>query len=330
VKRFWWVLAMAVVVAATPLGLASSASASEGMTAVLAESTLSPDTAEIEGRATDAVSAALTGRGIRVLTAAEKRAKLRERADTLCDGLDCAASVLRALGTDMLVAVAVSVQGERTDVIVTLVDPEERHVDGTARVESEGLETASRAALAMALERWPARGGVPVRVEGSPLGAAVTVDGRPAGTLPLDLRLVPGTHRLAASMLGHKTEEQDLAVPPDASRPLLVSFALAPTEAPERPTAGWDYALGGALAATALTYGVAGFVALAKDGRCEQYAGGGCTDRYVFEGRDAARYAVPALVAAGLAVPILWKRPIQLLLGRQSDRSAWLSVKGSF
>jgi hypothetical protein len=330
VKRSWWVLATAAVLAALPFSLASSAAANEGLTAVLAESTPSPDAAEIEERATEAVTAALAGRGVRVLTAQEKRARLRERADTLCDGLDCAASVLRALGTDMLVAVAVSVQGERTDVIVTLVDPEEKHVDGTARVGAEGLETASRAALAVALERWPARGGVPVRIEGSPLGAAVTVDGRPAGTLPLDLRLVPGTYRLAASMLGHETAEQNLAVPPDAGRPLLVSFALAPSEAAKRPTAGWDYALGGALAATALTYATAGLVALAKDGRCEKHAQGGCTDRYVFEARDAARYAVPAIVAAGLAVPILWKRPIQVFLGRRNDTSAWLSVKGSF
>lgn len=219
----WW---LATLVAATALPAPSA----RAEIAVLSSSEESSTPIEVQRAAYDAIMESLIAANYRVMTSEEADTKLQ--GSRACRGLDCASSVLNAIGAHMLVALAVD-SGEASTsriVLVTLVDAEGRHVNGEATVEAD-VPTAARAAFQRAYTKWPARGGVSLRIEGEPAGATVSLNGRAVGVLPFEKPVAPGTHEVVIDKKDYGSWTQRVNVPPTPETPVVVNVRL------ERPGA---------------------------------------------------------------------------------------------
>jgi hypothetical protein len=74
--------------------------------------------------------------------------------------------------------------------------------------------------------------GVPVRIESSPAGARVLVDGLEAGAAPLDLTLSSGQHEVRAELEGHQAAAVSFSVQPGEAaewRPVLARQSAGPS-----------------------------------------------------------------------------------------------------
>lgn len=169
----------------------------------------SPAPSPADVAAYDAVLEALAAANIQTISSEEAKARLFEAAQNPCLDVDCAGSVLRALGADMLVAVAIGeTDGQLVDVVVGLVDADGVYVNAEAPIENGDVARAARAAIVHALTKWPLRGRIPLEIDGSPAGAMVIVDGQPRGVLPLEVRVQPGEHTITVSHESRKVERR--------------------------------------------------------------------------------------------------------------------------
>jgi PEGA domain len=237
-----------------------------------------PTPTAMEQLAQQTAAQALAAANIHIIDAAEARQRLRQAAENPCLEVNCASSVLRVLDADMLVAVTLASDGE---VLVALVDASGKHVNATAPSQVEGVEAATRAAVNRALSKWPARGLVPIVLSGTPVGATVTVDGQPRGTLPLEMRVQPGHHEIVITMDGYLGKRELVELSGAESAPPSLDIALEPELARSSSERGVTVAL-----VAGPTLAVAGAVtmavALGSLGRagCEQRARDGvCVER---------------------------------------------------
>ena len=218
-----------------------------------------------------------------------------------CADPSCAGPMLRALGADLAVGVALWPRHGLVQVSVVLVDPQGVQVSADADGAATVIGQLTQAALSQARARWATRSGSPVRVVGTPDGATVTVDREPWGTLPHEGSLAPGTHHFVVSADGHVTERRDVEIPA-ATEALEIAFALAPgsdapVTAPATPCAGPDVGLivaGAVTAAAGAGLLVAGIVIASGTEQCVRGCTGPVMDRVV---------SVPATeLGVGLAV----------------------------
>lgn len=136
-----------------------------------------------------------------------------------------------------------------------------RSADGLHQKEAEALiRSGQRKALELALEFIGAR----LKVSGSPDGATVTLDGEPAGVLPLSRELKPGKYALQVEAPGHAPERWPLELKPGETRQITARLqaeeksAPAPVPVPAGDSdAVTDEAGGGFPVWTAVTAGVA-------------------------------------------------------------------------
>jgi hypothetical protein len=159
----------------------------------------------------DAIAAeARTAGGFEVLGAAEVEKTLgRPGAAELtrcADDGHCLAARAKALGVDRVVGGWVQQAGDRYVVAVVHVDARSGAALASFRRE---VPIASRrlrddvVAASAGLLRGQADAAGWLKIDTSVQGAAVTIDGRPAGTTPLARRVEAGRHRVQVSMAGH-------------------------------------------------------------------------------------------------------------------------------
>lgn len=279
----------------------------------------------LRAEAYEAVREALVGAGRAPLSSADAQAKLRS--SELCVDLDCAGSVLSALGADMLVTVALEPDGAggAREALVTLVDPEDRHVNGSAPVSGD-VAAAARAAFHRALAKWDARAGVALRVEGSPPGATVSIDGSAAGVLPLEQLVSPGRHRITVERQGYRPEARDVDVPGNAERPVLVKITLGGSRAALRPHAA-DYVIGGLLMAGGAFLATYSPVRTAlEEGECRD----GCDRVVKLQAGPTVGYALGGAATLALgAVWTWWLKPVAVAVDSRRG-SAVLTVQARF
>ncbi|MBX3252025.1 MAG: PEGA domain-containing protein [Myxococcales bacterium] len=108
------------------------------------------------------------------------------------------------------------------EVIVAFEDDEGRQSVGQAEVEGDDVPNAARRAFARALSERRGEHLVALRVRGTPVGAGVTVDGEPIGTLPVDTERRRGEVEIAVSARGYRTERRRVQL----DEPAEVEFAL--------------------------------------------------------------------------------------------------------
>lgn len=258
---------------------ASTVSAETAVLLPVKESAVNPG---FRKPAYDAVQESLTASNLKVISSEEAQASLKT--SRLCSDLDCASPVLTAVGGDMLVAIALEpaeTNGYVREVLVMLVDNENRYVNGSATVESLDVATAARAAFQRAFAKWPARGGVPLRVEGEPSGATVSIDGHAVGVLPLEKLVTPGLHRIVVNHSGYSAWVQDVSVSVQPNSPTVVTATLdrdpnASTKTRTGPR--WHIIGGTALMATGAAM-ITGALVRASKHKCERTApDGACVE----------------------------------------------------
>jgi len=308
-------------------GLAPSARAD---VAVLRPLPASPAPTEADLLAQATTEVGLADANVQTISAADAKTRLMAAAAKPCLDVDCAGSMLRAIGADMLVATVVGKAGSTViDVLVQLVDVEGRYVHATTNVENGDVATATRASLNQALSKWPARGLVPLRVEGTPLGATVLLDGQPKGTLPVDIRVQPGSHTLTVSMQGYRDTTRKVVASTTPGPGLTEQVNLEPDSGTNAThTTMWkNHLLGGSLVAAGLVIGATPPLRnLTVIGDCIDAA---CERKYQWDNRNFG-YIAAGLAVIGVGSWVAW-RVYPFTSSVTVDRkSAEIAVRSSF
>jgi hypothetical protein len=161
-----------------------------------------------------ALVASLAADGVRVRGPADTEAALVGDPLAACAALDCAGDVARRLGVDF--AAVLSVFGEATraeSVTVALATADGLSFGGEADVDAEHpLERAVAAALAEARIRLGAGTRGTLRIETTPAGATVRIDGEFRGETPMFRAIEPGAHRIVVSQPGRVSETREVVV----------------------------------------------------------------------------------------------------------------------
>ncbi|MCA9616302.1 MAG: PEGA domain-containing protein [Sandaracinus sp.] len=200
------------------------------------------------------------------------------------------------------------------EVLVTFADADGNQYTGRAEVEGDDVPNAARRAFARALSARLGENQVLLRLRGTPLGAAVTVDGRTVGTLPTDVRVDRGTYRITVSATGHRTQRREVTL--DASE-AEESFTLAEGSDPGTSRVSpLNYALGGGLLAIGAGFGAVAIVGLARDGSCTDGCAPVVRDDGVYErrftlGPRALGYTIAAGIGVVAGVVLLAWRPFR-------------------
>ena len=318
-------------------GLLLVASAARADRALLLPHAGEPRLLEQRERAQRAVAAALREAGPE-LRESPPAGPARKDA---CTQVACAPALLKQLGAELAVALAVW-QGEGgSEVHVTIVDSSGSHFPGRALIAAGGDPAQSaRSALLDAQSLRLLGPGPWVAVDGKPAGAAVWIDGRFAGSLPYRAGLAPGDHTLEVRAEGHAAKQLDLRVPleptattrvdvalPAQSEAALAATAAAataaereqptavpadptidtspPDEAPRTTQSPWNFVLGGALAAAGGLLIVVDPVRVAiREGRCVDPE---CKQEYRFGTKTALKLVAGiTLIGSGLTV-LIWQ-----------------------
>lgn len=141
------------------------------------------------------------------------------------------------------------------------------------------MVSAARTALAQALDGLATGAASRLRVDGTPVGAQVKLDGHVVGDLPWEGELAAGTHELVVSMQGYADEHRLLSPSTAPKSPLTLHLKPLPGTLPAtaEPSAAdstpsvWNYIIAGGLLIPA-TIGIASFVATAaSEGDCREH-----------------------------------------------------------
>lgn len=262
-------------------------------------------------QATSAVAEGLERAGMVVVDRATALRRLSAAGAEACEAEDCVPAVLTALGADIVVAVAVWADrstGAPREVALSLIGFGPPMVNASAPVESD-VTTAAAVALADALTRWSGAGQANLRIEGTPRGASVTIDSRPAGLLPLASAAPLGQVEVTVSMAGYVSERRTVELIATEG-PVVVRFALEREEPtlgePEAPVASSGRAVVGPvlLGLAGAGAGVALGLELARPGCVERPADGVCLEERVLRNGNVALLSVAAIGA--LTGAVLW------------------------
>ena len=158
------------------------------------------------------------GAGFEVLASESLAAQLAAAGHEECAEPSCTGPMLELSQAAFAVGAAIWRRSGVVQVAVVMADPEGHLVSASADGAEGAIRQAATAALAQARARWPNRAGSPVRVTGSPDGAAITVDHQPWGSLPHEGTLAPGPHTFVVSADGEPANgrRNHLQLPPTA------------------------------------------------------------------------------------------------------------------
>jgi hypothetical protein len=228
-----------------------------------------------------------------------------------CSAPACAIEVARSLGLRRAVLVRVEAGGgAAARLSITLVDPERRTGDASVDIVGGDVAAAVRAAYQHAELALDLGDRGLLRVQSTPEGALVTIDGEPAGLAPVERRLVAGPHRLALTLDGFASEQRSIELGRGRMLELHVKLArlgLAPAAAGQRKPSPLNWIVGGALVLAAAPALVISLRTLASDGDCARArdASGGCSEEVHFGARSGLLLGLgSAALAAGAYVLI--------------------------
>jgi hypothetical protein len=271
-------------------------------------------------RAETALSQALQAEGTQIVSQAQAEDQVGGAAAN-CAGSGCVAELVRGVGADGALALAVKTPPEdraASVVQVLLVDRAGRRFPGSATVGDGDFARAAQDALFDARSLQLLGPGPWLRVRSDPPGAQVLLDGHPMGSTPTRAAVDAGRHTLEVRASGLRPHVQTVDIPPDASRQVEIGADLAPrgqghgteggrggrlTQAPgpsvQRPLLG-PVVLGAAGAALIASQ----VVPIAGDS-CEQVDDSGqCSQRAAIN-RGAA-ITISAVGVAAMASGLLW------------------------
>jgi hypothetical protein len=252
-----------------------------------------------------------------------------------CSAPACAAKVARELG--LRLAVLVRVEGDAESaakrVSVTLVDPERHTGDASVGIVDGDVAAAVRTAYQQAELALELGDQGLLRVQTTPEGALVSIDGEAAGLAPVERRLTAGPHRVVLSLDGFAGEQRSVELGRGRALELhakLARLALAPTPAGPRKASPLNWIVGGALVLAAAPALVVSLRTLGADGDCAgmRDANGGCPERVHFGARSAALLGLgSAALLAGAYVLIAAPFTIE---ARADAHGARVAVAGGF
>ena len=280
--------------------------------------------ASVGPAALEALEHGLRDAGWETLSPAQAGDGLDELGVARCTGGACVPEMLTALEADTAVGLAIWARHGQTapyEVALTFMPKIPPAVNATALVQNGDVLAATRDALAQALLRWSRRHQVTLRVVGQPAGAAITLDGRPAGRLPYEAHVSEGSHDVSISLNGHITERRELEIPEQGAAVVVqVALAVDPAREAGSPaaTASGQRAdasssrdrpvVGPVLLAVAGVVGVAwGSWASSGGGCLEHNAAGACVSERRFSSGERVGHVL-AIASGGLALvgAVLW------------------------
>jgi hypothetical protein len=295
----------------------------------------------VQKSATDALSEALRMQGLSVVLFEEAKKALPHGES--CDH-DCGERLLRLVSADLSAVVKITGNaGQQPDQAqVTLVDAEGHHYEGAAKLRDGDVRDATTRALLEARSYQLLGPGPWLRVEGTPEGADVLIDGSVVGQVPYRAGLAPGKHALVVRDAGYSRYEKALDVPARDGFRLEIRVALepAPIEAPvaalempgnqpAQPSAAqhdrlWLIApiameVVGVGLATATTVRLASGV----DSCVDPDEAGRCTEK------SGAR-TWPTVAAYGLSAALIGGGIVWIVLGTQAERRTQIAANVGF
>lgn len=294
--------------------------------------------AETDGRlsrAAEAARGALQDGGARFSSA---------RVPSDCDAIDCGVAAAESAGVERLVMVQIWPRSGQVEVVV--VDVAEAAASAGSRghtaarralgTDGSSLDTAAASAAAAAWSAQDAGAAAPtvLRIGGTAVGAAVLIDGRPAGAVPFDGTVASGTHTIRVQRGSERVIDEQITVEPGAA-PIVLTTEGPPVAVDDVSGPSSNANSGGSgrssarfvppialmgLGAAALA-GVG--VAAARTGCLESLPTGRCVlDRRLRVGPTVALASVGALA---LAAGLVWA--LRLRLG---DHTEVAIVPGGF
>lgn len=166
-------------------------------------------------------------------------AVLKERPELAgCYTSACLGALAEKLGADRFVRARILAEGASYTIVLELLSATSTsgpvgRLERTCApcTQNEVNDVVSRGAAEL---REGVGSQVLVRIESSPPGGKVTVDGQAAGTAPLEVPLAPGAHAVVVELDGHEPATQTLEVK-DGAPPAAAVFTLAPRDAAATP-----------------------------------------------------------------------------------------------
>ena len=187
----------------------------------------------VQKSATDALSEALRMQGLNVVLFEEAKKALPQGES--CDH-DCGERLLRLVSADLSARVKITGSAEQLpdQAQVTLVDADGHHYEGAAKLRDGDVRDATTRALLEARSYQLLGPGPWLRVEGTPEGADVLIDGSVVGQVPYRASLAAGKHALIVRDAGYSRYEKAVEVPArDGFRfEIRVALEPAPIDAP--------------------------------------------------------------------------------------------------
>jgi hypothetical protein len=265
-----------------------------------------------------------------------------------CSAADCAKSVKQVLGVDYVLAIKVFHMGSGDSLSLALIDAAGSTYTGRSSITaSTSANQAAAQALWQALDAQRRGPGPWLLVQGEPSGAKVTVNGKPAGTLPRAQSTVQaGENTLEVSAEGYEPQRETRTFSNDADEMQEVDVHLhrigepadvtgsgggggahgdsihAPASALWNDVAGWTSIGVGALLL------VKPVLSVAKSGDCAERAGGRCVRSQRFTS-TATWHTIGGLAFAGFGVTVLVLKPFAVHADVSSEHVA-LDAVGSF
>ena len=289
------------------------------------------------------MSKLLKSEGFRVIPSAQVRAK-DNYALSECEQGSCLKNRLSALGAELFV---VSTLWLRPDTLgnpqphtlsLTVYSRTGSQAAGKAEIRSGDIASASTQALSEALGTLSSNDSLHIRIDGTPVGASVNIDGAVVGDLPWEGELAPGTHRLNVSMQGYAPQTRTLTIH-RATPPTPITIRLNTLDADtvggtssnvRTQPSPLNYWLAGGLGAVGLALVAYGGVHALQDGDCIGVSdpAGNCDQRVSFGTFQATSLAVGgALIAAGVVVLIWNPLSVDVQMGKEH---AAFTVRGEF
>jgi PEGA domain len=210
--------------------LSSTAHAQTAETCVLLPHAAADVPAAIWERVDGAVSEALRGRGLIVLSARDAQLRMMGQPMEDCGAIECAPDVNRFLGTAFAVLTEVTMNRGRANAVnVVLIGLASDHASGgqASVARTSELEEATFAAFGVAWDRWEADRQGQLVVESTPEGAFVELDGASVGRAPIRRLVTTGVHTIRLTLEGYVTETREITIDRHEERTLTVTLSAA-------------------------------------------------------------------------------------------------------
>ena len=177
-----------------------------------------------------ALSEALRMQGLRVLPRAQRGSDELPLDAGACDHA-CGAQLINGASADLAAWVKLSLASAARggSAEVTLQDNAGHRYQGSAEIRGGDVREATTRAVLDARSYQLLGPGPWLRIEGTPEGAEVLVDGERVGALPYRAPIDAGKHEVVVREAGYVRFNQSVTIPADASRRTELRVALEPT-----------------------------------------------------------------------------------------------------